>query len=117
MREFGVYDSILQVMHPVPSCMVLTSEEDPAVMSMEVFVETDILLTLDSGCCDHIVDMDDAPSYAFVLHPSAGSQRGQKFVVGSGKRVNNKGQIKLRMKSKDENGLLMKSVFQAAEIT
>ena len=86
-------------------------------MSMEDFVETDILLTLDSGCCEHIVDMADAPGYACVFHPSPGSQRGHKFVVGSGERVNNKGQIKLRMKSKDENGLLMNSVFQVAEIT
>ena len=37
--------------------------------------------------------------------------------MGNGEHVNNKGQIKLRMKSKDENGLLMNSVFQVAEIT
>ena len=97
--------------------MLLTIEEDPAVMSMEDFVGTDILLTLNSGCCDHIVDMADTPGYACVAHPSAGSQRGQKFVVGSEDRVSNKGQIKLRMRSKDEHGLLMKSVFQVAQIT
>ena len=76
LRELGVYDSILQAMPPSPSCILLTSEEDPAVMSMEDFVETDMLLTLGSGCCDHIVDMADAPGYACVLHPSAGSLRG-----------------------------------------
>ena len=36
-------------------------------MSMEEFVETDIFLTLDSGCCNHIVDMADAPGYASIL--------------------------------------------------
>ena len=41
----------------------------------------------------------------------------QKFVVGNGERVKNKGQIELIMKSKDDNGLLMNSVFQVAEIT
>jgi len=102
LRELGVYDGLIQAMPQVPSCNILTSEEDPAVMAMEDFVETDILLTLDSGCCDHIVDMADAPGYACVLHLSPGSQRGQKFVVGSGDRVSNKGQIKLRMKSKDD---------------
>ena len=61
--------------------------------------------------------MADAPGYACVLHPSAGSQRGQKFVVGNGDRVANRGQIKLRMKSKGADGLLMNSVFQVAEIT
>ena len=35
----------------------------------------------------------------------------------SGERVANRGQIKLRMKTKDEDGLLMSSVFQVAEIT
>ena len=98
LRELGVYDGLIQAMPQVPSCNILTSEEDPAVMAMEDFVETDILLTLDSSCCDHIVDMADAPGYACVLHPSAGPQRGQKLVVGNGERVSNRGQIKLRMR-------------------
>ena len=38
-------------------------------------------------------------------------------MVGNGERVKNQGQVKLRMKGKDENGLLMSSVFQIAEIT
>ena len=37
--------------------------------------------------------------------------------MGSGECINNKGQIKLRMKSKDESDFLMNSVFQVAEIT
>ena len=53
--------------------MIVTSEEVSAVMALEDFVGTDILLTLDSGCCDHIVDMADAPGNAAVLHPSPGS--------------------------------------------
>ena len=108
-------DSVLDVLPD--SALVMTTEEDPSIMSLEDFVETDILLTLDSGCCDHIVDMADAPGYAAVLHPSPGSQRNQKFVVGNGDRVANQGQVKLRMKAKDEGGALMSSVFQVAEIT
>ena len=38
-------------------------------------------------------------------------------MVGNGERVANRGQIKLRMKSTDEHGLLMSSVFQVADIT
>ena len=86
-------------------------------MAMEDFVETDILLTLDHGCCDHICDIADAPGYAAVLSPSPGSHRGQRFIVGSGERVPNKGQVRLRMKSKDDDGFLMSSIFQNAEIT
>ena len=99
MQEMGVLDSVLDVLRD--SALIMTTEEDPSVMSLEDFVETDILLTLDSGCCDHIVDMADAPGYAAVLHPSPGSQRNQKFVVGNGDRVANQGQVKLRMKAKD----------------
>ena len=96
--------------------MIITPEDDQ-VMTMDNFVETDIVLTLDSGCCDHICDINDAPGYSAVLQPSPGSQRGQRYVVGNGERVKNKGQVKLRMKGTDENGLLMNSVFQIAEIT
>ena len=78
-------------------------------MALEDFVETDILLTLDSCCFDHIVDMADAPGYAAVLHPAPGSQRNQHFVVGNGERAASRGQIKLRMKIKDNEGLLMSS--------
>ena len=72
MQELGVLDEVLEVL-PIPSAMIVTSEEVSAVMALEDFVGTDILLTLDSGCCDHIVDMADAPGNAAVLHPSPGS--------------------------------------------
>ena len=51
------------------------------------------------------------------MEPSPGSQRGQRFVVGSGDRVKNQGQVRLRMKSTDAVGSLMSSTFQVAEIT
>ena len=114
-------DSVLDILPESALIMAAEEEEeeeeDPSVIAFEEFVKTDILLMLDSGCCDHIVDMADAPGYATVLHPSPGSERNQTFVVGNGDRVANIGQIKLRMKAKDEHGLLMSSVFQVAEIT
>ena len=61
--------------------------------------------------------MADALGYAAVLHPSPGSNSNRKFVVGNGDRVANQGQDKLRIKSKDDDGVLMSSVFQVAEIT
>ena len=83
MQKLGVLDDVLEVL-PIPSAMIRTSKQDPAVMALDDCVEMDILLTLVSGCCDHIVDMADAPGYAAVLHPSPGSQRNEQFVVGSG---------------------------------
>ena len=65
-------------------------------MALDEFVETDIVLTLDSGCCEHVCDIADPPGSAHVLHPAAGSKAGQRFIVGNGERVPNKGQVKLR---------------------
>ena len=98
-------------------CQIVTSENGPAAMAVENWVETEILLTLDSGCCDHILDIADAPGYQGALQESAGSKRGQRFVVGTGERVPNRGQIKLRLKSKGDDGVMMSSIFQVAEIT
>ena len=77
LRELGGYDSILQAMPQFRYACCLVARRTPAVMSMEDCGDADILLTLDSGCRDHIVDMAYAPGYACVLHPSAGSQRGR----------------------------------------
>ena len=75
-----------------PGAFVTYAEEDPAALTADTFVETDIVLTLDSGCCDHIVDLADAPGYNAVLEPSPGSLRKQRFVVGNGSRVPKQGQ-------------------------
>ena len=92
-------------------------EEDPAVMAIEDFVETDIILTLDSGCVDHLADMADMPGYACVLESSPGSRRGQNFVVGNGNKVRNEGQVRLQMAITDGSNQSLSSVFQVAEIT
>ena len=52
-------DSVLDILPDF--ALIMTAEEDPAVMALEDFVETDIILSLDSCCYDHIVDMADAP--------------------------------------------------------
>jgi hypothetical protein len=116
LRELNVLDAVIEAM-PVPSVLPITSEDDPSVMPVHEFVETDIVLTLDSGCCDHILDTADAQGYPGALHPSSGSKRGQRFVVGNGERVPNQGQVRLNMKSRGDDGVLMSSIFQVAEIT
>ena len=116
LRELGVLDSLIKSL-PTPSCNIVVSEVEPSAMIADNFVETDIVLTLNSRCCDHICDIADTPGYAPVLVASPGSKSGQKFVVGNGDRVANQGQVKLKMQGKDKQGLLMSSVFQVAEIT
>ena len=95
----------------------ITCEEDPAALAIADFVETDIVITLDSGCVDHLADMADMPGYACVLEPSPGSKRGQAFIVGNGSKVKNQGQVRLQMKTTDDKAQSLNSIFQVAEIT
>ena len=85
------------------------------MMSVDDFVETEIIITLDSGCVDHLADLADMPGYACVLEESPGSKRGQRFIVGNGGKVKNEGQVRLQMTTTDGSNLC--SVFQVAEIT
>ena len=95
----------------------ITCEDDPAVLAIAEFVETDIVITLDSGCVDHLADMADMPGYACVLEPSPGSKRGQAFIVGNGSKVKNKGQVRLQMQTTNGKAQSLNSIFQVAEIT
>ena len=95
----------------------ITVEDDPAALAIADFVETDIVITLDSGCVDHLADMADMPGYACALEPSPGSKRGQAFIVGNGSKVKNKGQVRLQMKTTDGKAQSLNSIFQVAEIT
>ena len=77
--------------------------------------DREIELTLDSGCCEHVLDIVDVPGYANFIVESTGSRRGQNFVVGNGERVPNEGQVMLNMENGD--GIPLQSTFQVAEIT
>ena len=73
-------------------------------------------ITLDSGCCDHVLHAGEVPGYTILQ--SAGSRRRQHFVVGNGHKVPNQGEVHLNLDTvvggKTSN---LRSVFQVAEIT
>ena len=77
-------------------------------------MDTDIELTLDSGCCEHVIDVGDIKGYAGFVTESPGSRRGQNFIVGNGDRVSNDGQCVLNL---EQDGLPIQSTFQIAGIT
>ena len=81
------------------------------------FVERDVEIILDSGCCEHVMDAEHAPGYPVL--PSPGSLRGQNFFVGNGEPLPNEGQVNLRFGARDEAGEMrdLTSVFQVAEVT
>ena len=97
----------------------LTIEEDEGCYPIDVenFVETEIELTLDSGCCEHVIDLADAPGYDNALEQSPGSKRRQHFVVGNGQRVPNDGQVHLNMETFDKAPMGIEACFQVAEVT
>ena len=94
---------------------VCTLEPDLAVMNVEDFVETTIELTLDSGCCDHVLDIIDTPGYACVLGPSPGSRQKRNFIVGNGEKLPNNGQILVNMQTSDDVPIM--STFQVAAVS
>ena len=73
-------------------------------------------MTLDSGCVDHVMDAADAPGYCDLQ--SAGSRRGQNFVVGNGAKVPNRGEVHLNMEATVSGEVQpLQSMFQVAKIT
>ena len=72
-------------------------------------------MTLDSGCCKHVLPADAAPGYEVSDSPS--SRRGASFTVGNGAKVANEGQMSLNLEADNGSGKeLLRSVFQAAEL-
>ena len=81
-------------------------------------IDCDIEIALDSGCSDHVMDVEEcAPGYQIVESP--GSKRGGGFIVGNGERVLNEGQSSLLLESSSRLGGTQQfnSVLQAARIS
>ena len=93
----------------------MTDDDDTPALTGK-WEDVDIDITLVSGCCNHVLDAEDAPGYD--VQESPGSRRGQNFVVGNGERIRNEGQVRLRMETeKDGNPTAVQSVFQVAEVS
>ena len=93
---------------------VTTDDADDTILP--VWADVEIEVTLDSGCCDHVMHADEAPGY--LVTDSPGSLRGQNFIVGNGHKIPNQGQMNLNMmclvNGKQSS---VNSIFQIADIT
>jgi hypothetical protein len=76
---------------------IMTTDDESDVLGVDAWNDTEIEITLDSGCCEHVMDLGNAPGYGAFIDESAGSKRRQNFVVGNGQRVPNEGQIVLNL--------------------
>ena len=90
---------------------------DDIVMNME-WHDMDVEIALDSGCCDHIMDVEElAPGYSIT--ESERSRRGAGFIVGNGERLSNEGEAILNLEAvaPGSPGVRFRSTFQAAKVS
>ena len=109
IKSMGALEQLEKMVLPLT-----TDDLDFDLLPVQQWVDTDIELTLDSGCCEHVIDVGDIKGYASFVTESPGSRRGQNFIVGNGDRVSNDGQCVLNL---EQDGLPIQSTFQIAGIT
>ena len=109
LRNLELLDEVAEA-----ACPVLTDDGGDEVLAADTWFDTVIHITLDSGCCEHVMDFTDAPWYHAYIVQSAGSKRKQNFVVGNSQKLPNEGEIHVNLSS---NGTPLRSVFQVAEVT
>lgn len=114
----GTKDDLGQNMNMTDCILPIVTDDEECVLPVADWVDSFIEVTLDSGCCEHVLDLGDAPGYGAFMTESPGSRRSQNFIVGNGSKVPNEGQLTLNLESDvDGKQRLIQSVFQVAEIT
>ena len=101
--------------HVLPVTIEDERGDDVLIGGYENWQDIDLHMTLDSGCCKHVLPADAAPGYEVTDSPF--SMRGASFTVGNGARVANEGQMSLNLEADTGSGTeLINSVFQVAEL-
>ena len=76
----------------------------------------DFEAALDSGCVEHVCDDLDAPGYSVAS--SAGSTKGQHFIVGNGDKNSIRCEMALKIETDTDAGSSMfNSICQVANVT
>ena len=89
--------------------------EEVLIGETDTWRDMEVQVTLDSGCCKHVLPADAAPGYDIVDSP--GSRQGRNFVVGNGETVPNEGQVRHNLATGTDPGAeVMNSTFQVAEL-
>ena len=103
--------------HVLPVTLEDDDIEGDPVLNVKDWQDVDLVVTLDSGACKHVMPADSAPGYPIMDSP--GSRRGQNFIVGNGQRVPNEGQMCLNLEAHtgDNTDQMLHSTFQVADLT
>ena len=89
-------------------------EKDPLLLAGDAWSDLEFEVALDSGAVVHVCGPGDCPGY--VLEESAGSKRGQQFLIGDGGEIPNLGQKSLNLSDSSCKRELT-SIFQIAAVT
>ena len=101
--------------HALPVTLDDGRGEDVLIGGHSEWQDYDIQMTLDSGCCRHVLPADAAAGYEVADSPL--SRRGAGFVVGNGASIPNEGQVSLNLEASTGSGTeQINSVFQVAEL-
>ena len=104
-----------QAQHALPVTLDDRRGEDVLIGGHSEWQDYDIQMTLDSGCCRHVLPADAAAGYEVADSPL--SRRGAGFVVGNGASIPNEGQVSLNLEANTGSGTeQINSVFQVAEL-
>ena len=91
---------------------VLDPEPVMPVVSTDSWQDLEFEVALDSGAVVHVCAPDDIPGY--LVQASAGSKRGQEFLMGNGGTIPSLGESSLNL---SDHGRDLQSVFQIAAVT
>ena len=105
LRSIGL-DAILAPVN------LITAVEPQHILVNETWQDIEFEVALDSGSVVHVCSVDDCPGYR--LGESAGSRRGQEFLMGDGGTIPNMGQSKLNLSDGTKD---IESIFQIAAVT
>jgi len=99
----------LEVVYPDGAEILAAEAEAPRYKKIKV--------ALDSGAGTHVINRDDAPGY--TVRPSEMSQAGAAFLAADGGRIQNHGEVHVRMVAFDTKGgaHAITSRFEAADVT
>ena len=74
----GALDSVVEKIEA--SILPVTDDDEGDILGIDYLVDSEIEITLDSGFCEHVMDLGNTPGYGAFLTESDGSRlhRGQR---------------------------------------
>ena len=97
-KKLKALDAIGFTKDIIDRAMIMEEDEPMGEILNAERVDVEVEMALDSGCCDHVMDVDhDAAGYD--IHEPVSNRRGRGFLVGNGERLPNQGEVHLNLEA------------------